>query len=63
MNSDFFEQPLTTTYMPLAARLRPQTLNDYIGQQHLLAEGRPLRDVIDKGQLHSMVFWGPPGVG
>jgi putative ATPase len=63
MNSDFFEQPLTTTYMPLAARLRPQTLNDYIGQQHLLAEGRPLRDVSDKGQLHSMVFWGPPGVG
>lgn len=63
MNSDFFEQPLTTTHMPLAARLRPQTLNDYIGQQHLLAAGRPLRDVIDKGQLHSMVFWGPPGVG
>ncbi len=51
------------SYMPLAARLRPQTLDEYIGQQHLLGEGKPLRDVIDKGQIHSMIFWGPPGVG
>ena len=63
MTTDFFEQPLTTAYIPLAARLRPQKLTDYIGQQHLLAQGKPLRDAIDKGQLHSMVFWGPPGVG
>ncbi len=49
--------------MPLAARLRPQNLDDYIGQQHLLKKGKPLREAIDKGQLHSMVFWGPPGVG
>lgn len=49
--------------MPLAARLRPQQLSDYIGQQHLLAEGKPLREAIEKGQIHSMVFWGPPGVG
>ncbi len=49
--------------MPLAARLRPQTLTDYIGQHHLLGAGKPLRDVIDKGQIHSMIFWGPPGVG
>ncbi len=51
------------SYMPLAARLRPQNLDEYIGQQHLLGEGKPLRDVIDKGQIHSMIFWGPPGVG
>jgi putative ATPase len=63
MKSDFFQEPLKSSYVPLAARLRPQTLNDYIGQQHILAEGKPLRDAIDKGQLHSMVFWGPPGVG
>lgn len=49
--------------MPLAARLRPQNLDEYIGQQHLLGAGKPLRDVIDKGQIHSMIFWGPPGVG
>jgi putative ATPase len=63
MTTDFFEQSPISNYVPLAARLRPQTLTDYIGQQHLLAQGKPLRDVIDKGQLHSMVFWGPPGVG
>jgi putative ATPase len=50
-------------FMPLAAKLRPQNLSEYIGQQHLLAEGKPLREAIEKGLLHSMVFWGPPGVG
>ncbi|MFT5421076.1 MAG: putative ATPase [Candidatus Endobugula sp.] len=50
-------------HMPLAARLRPQNLQEYIGQQHLLSVGKPLREAIEKGQLHSMVFWGPPGVG
>ena len=49
--------------MPLAARMRPQALSDYIGQEHLLGEGKPLREAIAKGLLHSMVFWGPPGVG
>jgi putative ATPase len=48
---------------PLAARQRPQTLERYVGQSHLLASGRALREVIDKGHLHSMIFWGPPGVG
>jgi putative ATPase len=43
--------------------LRPQNLQEYIGQQHLLSVGKPLREAIEKGQLHSMVFWGPPGVG
>ena len=50
-------------YQPLAARLRPRNLDDYAGQEHLLAPGKPLRQAIDSGQLHSMVLWGPPGVG
>jgi len=57
------EEQVSSAHMPLAARLRPRSLDDYIGQQHLLAEGKPLREAIDKGSLHSMVFWGPPGVG
>jgi len=50
-------------YQPLAARLRPTSLDDYAGQQHILAAGKPLRQAIDSQQLHSMIFWGPPGVG
>ena len=52
-----------TPWQPLAARLRPSTLEDYVGQQHLLARGKPLREAIENGQLHSMILWGPPGVG
>lgn len=48
---------------PLASRMRPSTLKGYIGQDHLLGEDKALRKVIEKGQLHSMIFWGPPGVG
>ncbi len=50
-------------YQPLAARMRPHNLDDYIGQEHLLAPGKPLREAIVRGQLHSMILWGPPGVG
>lgn len=50
-------------YQPLASRLRPASLEDYAGQQHILAPGRPLRQAIEHQQLHSMIFWGPPGVG
>ena len=50
-------------YQPLAARLRPADLKSYAGQSHLLAPGKPLRESIDRRQLHSMIFWGPPGVG
>lgn len=53
----------TNTQEPLASRMRPTTLSGYIGQEHLLGEGKALRKVIEKGQLHSMIFWGPPGVG
>src|SRR5215207_9007599 len=48
---------------PLAARMRPTTLDEVVGQQHLIAEGKPLRDIIEKGAIGSMVFWGPPGSG
>ena len=48
---------------PLASRLRPDTLDDYCGQQHLIGKGHILRQLIDRGQVSSMIFWGPPGVG
>ena len=56
----FSSEPLT---QPLAARLRAETLDDYVGQQHILAPGKPLREALQQGALHSMIFWGPPGVG
>ena len=49
--------------IPLAERLRPQTLGEVIGQQHLLGEGMPLRIAFESGQPHSCILWGPPGVG
>jgi putative ATPase len=48
---------------PLAERLRPRTLAEVIGQQHLLGPGKPLRVAFESGRLHSMILWGPPGVG
>ncbi len=48
---------------PLASRLRPDTLDDYFGQEHLIGKGHILRELIDRGQVSSMIFWGPPGVG
>ncbi len=48
---------------PLAARMRPATLEEYVGQDHLLAPGKPLREAIEKGTPGSMIFWGPPGTG
>jgi putative ATPase len=50
-------------FQPLAARMRPTTLAQYIGQQHLLAPGKPLTRAIEAGHLHSMILWGPPGTG
>ena len=50
-------------WQPLADRMRPQQLDDIAGQQHLLANERPLRVAIENGKLHSMIFWGPPGSG
>ncbi len=48
---------------PLAERMRPTTLDDYVGQQHILGEGKPLRSQIERDQLGSIILWGPPGVG
>ncbi|WGO96810.1 replication-associated recombination protein A [Saccharophagus degradans] len=48
---------------PLAARMRPRTLKEYMGQTHLLGKGKPLRLALERGQIHSMILWGPPGVG
>lgn len=48
---------------PLAERLRPQTLDDFVGQEHLLGASKPLRKALEQNRLHSMLFWGPPGVG
>jgi len=71
MTSDLFGDPVTGPepeigvrgYQPLAARLRPRSLDDFAGQAHLLAPGKPLRQAIENRQLHSMILWGPPGVG
>ena len=52
-----------TDFHPLADRIRPRRLDDFVGQSHILAPGRSLRQAIESGRLHSMVLWGPPGTG
>ncbi len=52
-----------TIFQPLAARLRPASLDEFIGQSHLLGKDKPLRKAIEQGALHSMILWGPPGTG
>jgi len=54
---------VATAHQPLAERLRPRTLGEVIGQQHLLGEGMPLRIAFESGQPHSCILWGPPGTG
>ncbi len=49
--------------LPLAARLRPRNLDEFVGQKHLLGEGKVLRRLIENDNIGSMIFWGPPGVG
>ncbi|WP_427983360.1 replication-associated recombination protein A [Agarivorans sp.] len=58
-----FELDFSADFRPLAARMRPQTLAHYVGQQHILAEDKPLYKAVASGQLHSMILWGPPGTG
>ncbi|MBY5991676.1 replication-associated recombination protein A [Ferrimonas balearica] len=50
-------------FRPLAARMRPQTLDQYVGQEHLVGQGKPLRAALESGRAHSMLLWGPPGTG
>ena len=57
-----FESPADAA-RPLADRMRPRTLDEFMGQEHLLGPGRPLRAAIEAGRPHSMIFWGPPGTG
>lgn len=59
---DLFQEQ-TTMSSPLASRLRPETLDDYVGQEHLVGPGKILRQMIQKDNISSMIFWGPPGVG
>ena len=63
MTTDLFSGSTEPGYQPLAARLRPTNLAEYAGQHHILGPGKPLREAIERQQLHSMIFWGPPGVG
>lgn len=58
VNNSHYDQ-----YAPLAARMRPHTLEDYVGQSHILGKGMPLRSAIEQGHCHSLIFWGPPGTG
>lgn len=65
MADDLFAASTSTGHgwQPLAARMRPRTLDEYLGQDHLLGRDKSLRQVLEAGQLHSMILWGPPGVG
>lgn len=60
MSTDLFPQEV---YQPLASKRRPQSLSEFLGQQHILSQGKPLREAINSGLPHSMILWGPPGVG
>jgi putative ATPase len=56
-------KPIDAAFKPLAERLRPRQLKEFIGQTHLMGPGKPLRRALEQGVLHSMIFWGPPGSG
>jgi putative ATPase len=63
MTAELFSEDKTRVYRPLADRMRPQSLADFIGQTHIIGEGKTLSQAIENQTLHSMVFWGPPGTG
>src|SRR5881394_1546630 len=66
MSGSLFEEDKpagTPTPAPMAERLRPKTLDEVLGQEHLLDPGKPLRTAIERDQVPSMILWGPPGVG
>ena len=60
---NLFSQDNHSEWQPLADRMRPQKLEDIVGQSHLLNQDKPLRQAIESGKLHSLIFWGPPGTG
>src|SRR5258705_2626635 len=59
--TDLFPAPAPVP--PMAEALRPRSLDKFVGQEHLLGPGKPLRLAFDSGKPHSMILWGPPGVG
>jgi putative ATPase len=62
--SDFLKQiPANDALRPLADRMRPRTLDEFVGQEQVLGAGKPLRESLERGQLHSLILWGPPGTG
>ena len=63
VNPDLFGDAAPAASTPLAELLRPKTLDEVIGQQHLLGPGKPLRLAFEARKPHSLIFWGPPGVG
>jgi len=63
MTAELFSEGKVEAYRPLADRMRPQQLTDFIGQSHIIGEGKTLSQAIESQTLHSMVFWGPPGTG
>ena len=60
---NLFESENRNQNQPLAARMRPRNLDEFVGQQHLVGEGKVLRNLIERDSISSMIFWGPPGVG
>ena len=63
MNADLLASTGAAEYRPLAERMRPQQLDQVCGQRHLLGPGKPLRQALEHQRMHSMILWGPPGVG
>src|SRR5881409_714194 len=57
------DAPAAASSAPLAERVRPQTFDEFVGQEELLAPGRPLREAIERDLLQSIILWGPPGTG
>ena len=62
-DNDLFSQDAPELMRPLADRMRPRTLDQFLGQAHIVGEGKPLRMAIESDRLHSLIFWGPPGTG
>lgn len=60
---DLFEQNLDKMVSPLAERMRPKSLKEFVGQGHILGKGKPLKKMIEKGEVTSIILWGPPGSG
>ena len=61
--SPFMDEELNINNMPLAERMRPTTLDEFVGQQHLLGPGAVIRKMIESGNMSSFILWGPPGCG